>query len=102
LHSWEQERFDALPEVEQSYLHSLAKLTSISRPVINNTITSTNPPVRKKVKTQNSNTRWTKKEDQQLRKQKRFGDGWADIANTLGRSEKGCKARWYKLEAKKA
>jgi hypothetical protein len=101
LHSWEQERFDALPEVEQTYLHSLARITSISRPVINNTITSTNPPVRKRIETQNASARWTKKEDQHLRKLKRIGEGWAYIANTLGRSEKACQLRWNKLQPKK-
>lgn len=101
LHSWEQERFDAMTEAEQTYLHSLARLTSITKPIINNTITSTNAPVRKNIKTQKSNTRWTKKEDQQLRKLKNSGEYWFHIANVLGRSEKACKARWHKLHPKK-
>jgi tRNA uridine 5-carboxymethylaminomethyl modification enzyme len=30
LHSWEQERFDALADVEQTYIYNLAKITNIS------------------------------------------------------------------------
>ena len=101
LHSWEQERFDAMTEAEQTYLYSLARLTSITKPIINNTITSTNAPVRKRIETQNASARWTKKEDQQLRKLKRFDEGWAYIATTLGRSEKACQLRWNKLQPKK-
>jgi len=101
LHSWEQERFDALEDVEQTYIYNLAKITNISRPVINNTITSTNPPKRTRIESQNANARWTKKEDQQLCRLKKIGTDMSDIANGLGRSEKACQLRWNKLQPKK-
>ena len=101
LHSWEQERFDALTDAEQTYIYNLAKITNISKPVINNIVTSSNPPKHTRTASQNANARWTKKEDAQLRKLKLAGTDMSDIANTLGRSEKACQLRWNKLQPKK-
>ncbi|CAB4135057.1 SANT domain containing protein [uncultured Caudovirales phage] len=101
LFSWEQERFDALTEADQVNLHTLSKITNLTKPVINNIVTSSNPPKRTRIDSQNANARWTKKEDQQLRKMKLAGTDMSDIANTLGRSEKACQLRWNKLQPKK-
>lgn len=101
LFSWEQERFDALSQTDQVNLYTLSKITNLTKPVINNTITSTNPPKRTRTDSENASARWTKKEDQQLRKLKSLGAQWADIAKTLGRSEKACQLRAYKLDQKK-
>ncbi len=101
LHSWEQERFDALTDAEQTYIYNLAKITNISKPVINNIVTSSNPPKRTRIDSQNANARWTKKEDAQLLRLKKVGTDMSDIAKTLGRSYKACQLRWNKLQPKK-
>lgn len=110
LTATEQEVFDALPVEIQTTLNQSANLiASATRTSVNNQQTVTysyvqpKPATRSRTKSAQplSQTRWTPKEEQIMRKMLKEGKSMKQVSTALQRSVKACDLHWRIMNKKK-
>jgi DNA-binding NarL/FixJ family response regulator len=107
LSATEQEIFDAQPVEIQTTINQSANLiasatrtrTTNPQPVVNYTVTT--PRTRKKSAQPLSQTRWTPKEEQVMRKMLKEGKSMKQVSQALQRSVKACDLHWRIMNKKK-
>lgn len=107
LTATEQEVFDALPvEIQTTINQSANLIASATRTSVNNqTVTysyvqPTKPRTRTKSSQPLSNTRWTPKEEQIMRKLLKEGKSMKQVSTALQRSVKACDLHWRIMNKK--
>ena len=107
LTATEQEVFDALPvEIQTTINQSANLIASATRTSVNNqTVTysyvqPTKPRTRTKSAQPLSNTRWTPKEEQIMRKLLKEGKTMKQVSTALQRSVKACDLHWRIMNKK--